>query len=121
MYLKKKQKTKNTNPFFSIHFFTRIPPQYGVGLSRGIANLVPYAIMLHLCVSIWSYSNESVFSSPPETSEVGDWYYFQVLRTGMGWVLLEVLVHMDIVDKVVVVVVVVMVVAYMLDRLDGDT
>lgn len=40
----------------------RIPPQYGQELSKGVTDVVGYAVFLHLLVSIWAYSQQDIFT-----------------------------------------------------------
>ena len=46
--------------------FYRIPPSYGRELSRGVANTIQVALLLHVLVSIWSFSN--LFNTRPDTT-----------------------------------------------------
>lgn len=48
--------------------FYRIPPCYGRELSRGVANTIQIALLLHVLVSIWSFSQDNLFETPPDTN-----------------------------------------------------
>ena len=50
--------------------FYRIPPSYGRELSRGVANTIQVALLLHVLVSIWSFSQDDLFVTPPDTTSL---------------------------------------------------
>eukprot|EP00624_Nannochloropsis_granulata_P007896 evm.model.NODE_9949_length_46820_cov_28.931910.9 len=61
--------------------FYRIPPCYGRELSRGVANTIQIALLLHVLVSIWSFSQDNLFETPPDiTSPLG-----RTIRASTRW------------------------------------
>jgi hypothetical protein len=52
--------------------FYRIPPQYGRELSRGVANTIQVAIIMHILVSMWAFGQDRLFDTPIDvTSPLG--------------------------------------------------
>jgi hypothetical protein len=43
--------------------FYRAPPRYNTETNRSASRIVPYTMMIHLCMSIWMLGNKSIFSS----------------------------------------------------------
>lgn len=43
--------------------FTANPPRYDKNLAAGTLRVLPYALLLHLCVAVWMYGNSEVLES----------------------------------------------------------
>lgn len=56
-----------TDKYLFLRYY-RIPPRFGHKLSRGVANIVQLALLLHLLVSIWAYAQDELFPADPASS-----------------------------------------------------
>lgn len=50
--------------------FYRIPPQYGRELSRGVANTIQVALLLHILVSMWAFGQDQLFDTPVDVTSL---------------------------------------------------
>jgi hypothetical protein len=55
------------NKYLFIHFY-RTPPHYDASLGKVAVSRLPYALLLHMGIAIWMYSNKAIFLSKTTTA-----------------------------------------------------